>query len=78
MNDIERKQYKNLRECFNNILIEPILGQKYYNMAMDVYESDKECCRDIEYKYEDLKFELNCYKILCYSMLIMLITLNII
>jgi len=39
-------QYKNLRRCFNT-LVSLVLGDDYYNLAMDVYACDEECCRDI-------------------------------
>ncbi|WP_185750701.1 hypothetical protein [Clostridium sp. KNHs214] len=75
MNDIEMKQYKNLRECFNTILINPILGENYYNMAMDVYNVDEECCEDIKRKYDNLQYNYKIYKRLFIVMTIISILL---
>lgn len=40
------KAYKNLRKCYYEITDE-ILGDDYYTLSCDVYNSDKECCIDI-------------------------------
>lgn len=42
-------QYNSLRENFNK-MVKDVLGNDYYNMAMDVYEADKDCCEDITNK----------------------------
>lgn len=39
--EINMEQYKNLRSCFHKNLVEPILGEDYYNMACDVYNCDR-------------------------------------
>ncbi len=38
-------QYNNLRKHFNK-MINDILGPDYYNIEMDVYQSDIACCED--------------------------------
>jgi len=48
-NRVRLLQYDNLRKHFN-IMIIKVLGIDYYNMAMDVYESDRLCCEDITMK----------------------------
>ncbi len=48
-NRISLLQYKSLRKNFQK-MVSAVLGNDYYNMAMDVYESDKQCCEDITYK----------------------------
>lgn len=45
-NLIAIEQYKSLRNNFNKLTI-TVLGSNYYNMAMDVYDSDKCVCEDI-------------------------------
>jgi len=45
-NRVKLLQYESLRTNFNK-MIDDILGEKYYNMAMDVYECDRICCEDI-------------------------------
>ena len=45
-NRISILQYESLRKNFQK-MVNTILGENYYNMAMDTYESDKECCEDI-------------------------------
>lgn len=45
-NRVPLLQYENLRKCFNKMVTD-ILGDDYYNMANDVYDSDKDCCEDI-------------------------------
>lgn len=61
MDEIEKLQYENLRENFNK-LSNNILGEKYYNMAMDVYEADKITCEDIMQRYKDMKDERFFYR----------------
>ena len=39
-------QYENLRTNFNK-LVNDVLGKDYYNMAQDVYDSDRICCEDV-------------------------------
>ena len=48
-NRIALLQYNNLRKHFS-IMVDNVLGVDYYNMAMDVYESDRICCEDITNK----------------------------
>ena len=43
--------YKNLIECVNTNLTNPILGENYYNMGMDVYTCDLFLTQDIAYQY---------------------------
>lgn len=46
---ISQLQYESLRKNFSK-MIDDVLGSDYYNMAMDVYDSDRVCCEDITYK----------------------------
>lgn len=39
-------QYNSLRLHFN-AMVTAVLGEDYYNYAMDVYQSDITCCEDI-------------------------------
>lgn len=62
MDDIEKAQYENLRKCFNDNLVKPILGENYYNMGNDVYQSDKLTTEHIKYRYDSLKLDVQFYK----------------
>jgi hypothetical protein len=44
-------QYENLRKHFNK-LVKDVLGEDYYNLAMDVYTCDEQCCEDLRSKYK--------------------------
>ena len=48
-NRVELLQYESLRTNFQS-LVNSVLGKDYYNMGMDLYESDRICCEDIEHK----------------------------
>jgi hypothetical protein len=48
-NRIPLLQYASLRNKFQK-MTDDILGRNYYNMGMDVYECDQNCCEDITYK----------------------------
>lgn len=48
-NRISLLQYASLRKNFSK-MVDDVLGKDYYNMAMDVYDSDKCCCEDITRK----------------------------
>jgi len=48
-NRIPMLQYENLRYFFNT-MVTNVLGKNYYNIEMDVYEADKQCCEDITNK----------------------------
>lgn len=54
MSNIEQMQYDNLRKHFNEVVFE-VLGEDYWNMAMDVYHSDIECCKAIIEEYKKVK-----------------------
>lgn len=43
-------QYENLRRLFS-ALTDAILGKDYYNLACDIYTSDRLCCEDIAYRF---------------------------
>lgn len=47
-------QYDNLRKHFQ-MMVDEILGENYYNMAMDVYDCDRICCEDIIRKKVQIK-----------------------
>ena len=42
-------QYESLRKNFSK-LVDDVMGDDYYNMAMDVYDADRICCEDITRK----------------------------
>jgi len=42
-------QHQNLRKHFDK-LVDDVLGEKYYNLGLDVYHTDKLCCEDIKEK----------------------------
>lgn len=48
-NRVRLLQYESLRKNFTK-MVDNVLGKDYYNIAMDVYGSDKECCEDITRK----------------------------
>lgn len=48
-NRVSLLQYASLRKNFSN-MVDDVLGKDYYNMAMDVYGCDKECCIHITMK----------------------------
>jgi hypothetical protein len=48
-NRISLLQYESLRKNFG-VMIDKVLGDDYYNMAMDVYDADRICCEDITRK----------------------------
>ena len=49
---IDVLQYKNLRKYFQ-LMVDNCLGVDYYNIAMDVYEADRICCKDITRKIKN-------------------------
>lgn len=61
MDDIDKKQYENLRHNFN-LMVKKILGSHYYNNASDVYQSDIEACKDIEKKIDNIKYDLKMWR----------------
>lgn len=48
-------QIKNLRKCFRENCVTPILGNNYYNMGMSVYCADELCTLDIKHEYLRIK-----------------------
>lgn len=48
-NRIALLQYESLRKNFS-LMVDDVLGDDYYNMAMDVYDADRICCEDITRK----------------------------
>lgn len=48
-NRVALLQYESLRKNFHQ-MVNDVLGDDYYNMAMDVYDCDKICCEDITRK----------------------------
>ena len=48
-NRVSLLQYDSLRVNFNKMVTD-VLGKDYYNTAMDVYDSDKQCCEHITRK----------------------------
>lgn len=64
MDKIQEAQYQNLRKCFEENLITPILGKGYYNMAMDVYACDEETTKDIQYAFYKKNQKIKALKVL--------------
>lgn len=62
MDNIEKMQYENLRKCFSNNIIDPILGKNYYNLALDVYECDRMTSEDVRDKFIELHKKSIFYK----------------
>jgi len=56
MDEIDQLQYANLRKYFTKMVTD-VLGKDYYNMAMDVYDSDRICCEDITKKANETWLE---------------------
>ena len=48
-NRVRILQYNSLRKYFHE-MVTNILGEDYYNYEMDVYQSDRQCCKDITRK----------------------------
>lgn len=48
-NRVALLQYESLRKNFQK-MVDDVLGEDYYNMAMDVYDSDRICCEHITRK----------------------------
>ena len=61
MDNIDKKQYENLRHNFN-LMVKIILGSDYYNDAQDVYQSDIKACKDIEKKIDNIKYDLKMWR----------------
>jgi len=55
-NRVSILQYQSLRTNFNT-LVNKVLGNDYYNMAMDVYDADRICCEDIARKANKTYFQ---------------------
>ena len=55
-NRIALLQYESLRRNFS-MMVDNVLGDDYYNMAMDVYDCDRICCEDITRKANRSVFE---------------------
>lgn len=60
---IIRLKYSNLRENFNSLKNE-VLGTEYYNMAMDVYECDRQIVKDMKRKFKYMKSDIKVLKII--------------
>lgn len=54
-NRISLLQYESLRSNFSK-MVDDVLGEDYYNLAMDVYECDRVCCEDITNKAKSKGF----------------------
>ena len=61
--------YDNLRKCFGKVKT-AILGDRYYNMGMDVYACDLLTAEDIIKAYQKVEKERNFYKRMCDWLLI--------
>ena len=76
VNNIEKKHYHNLRKNFDS-LVKLILGDEYYTMCLDVFNSDIEAFNDMVNKVNKLKYHLKMYKRLFYCMTIITLILGI-
>ena len=54
MDKIQKMQYHDLRENFNEV-VKIILGENYYNEGADVYTGDAISCRDIVRVFNSVK-----------------------
>ena len=54
-NRVSILQYECLRVNFNK-MVKDVLGDDYFNMAMDVYDADRICCEDITSKVKSKSF----------------------
>lgn len=54
-NRVTLLQHESLRLNFQK-MVDDVLGEDYYNMAMDVYECDRICCEDITSKVKPKGF----------------------
>ena len=61
MKRVKEMQYENLRCNFNHVLDE-VVGDCYYNNAMDVYTCDEMACQDIVATYKQMKTERNTWR----------------
>ena len=59
-NRVALLQYESLRGNFNS-MVKDVLGDDYYNLAMDVYDSDRICCEDITAKVKRKGFWFNLF-----------------
>jgi hypothetical protein len=59
---ISGMQYSNLRKCFRENLVHPILGEDYYNLAMDTYEADRITTEDLRCHFDGLKIACKIFK----------------
>lgn len=69
MDNIDKKQYENLRHNFN-LMVKIILGSDYYNDAQDVYQSDIKAYKDIEKKIDNIKYDLKMWRRIAIVMMI--------
>jgi hypothetical protein len=77
MNNIQELQYISLRENLNKNLINPILGEGYYNMGMDVYTCDQFTTEDLKREFDKREKELKVYKTLFYFFLLNSVVLTV-
>lgn len=64
MDRIKEKQYENLRFCIRKNLINPILGEDYYNNGQCVYSSDEALTEDIRDTFFKVRAERKLYLML--------------
>lgn len=77
MDDIREMQYKNLRECMDKNLIDPILGTDYYNMEMDTYTCDELTTEDLKYVFDTTTRRAQIYRNITIVLLIVSIIITI-
>lgn len=69
-------KYNNLRKNYSE-LTDTVLGEGYYNLAMDIYTCDNIVADDIKREFRYLKHDLKIYKRLFIISLIIIIALVI-
>lgn len=77
MDEIEKRQYKNLRICFNDMLDE-VLGDCYYNDGEDVYMRDALACRDVIAAFSNVKESRNIWRFAFFLVCIIFVILSIV
>lgn len=76
-NRVQVLQYKSLRKNFRENLINPILGENYYNMGMDTYTCDEETTLDLKYRFDEMQTERDIARVVAVGMTIISVILLI-
>lgn len=76
MDNIEKKHYEYLKKNRDR-LIKLILGNDYYTLAIDFFDSDIEAFNDMIKEVNKLKYRLKMYKRLLYFMMVFTLILGV-